>query len=35
MLIALTVAKPNTGVLQSLVALLREERNTVIAIVDP
>ena len=35
MLIALTVAKPNTGVLQSLVALLREVRNTVIAIVDP
>ncbi|KAH0903656.1 hypothetical protein HID58_043159 [Brassica napus] len=29
------VAKPNTEVLQSLVALLREVRNTVIAIVDP
>ena len=35
MLIVLTVAQPNTGVLQSLVALLREVRNTVIAIVDP
>nr|VDD51376.1 unnamed protein product [Brassica oleracea] len=35
MLIALTVAKPNTGVLLSLVALLMEVRHTVIAIVDP